>query len=168
MALASPADLAAYLHRDEAELNVAAAELALAGASGAVQDWCRWDIAYEERTFTVDGSGHRFLLLPTLHLVSVQEVRLDGEALDADDYTWSVSGQLDRAAGWPRRFRCVEVDCHQGYEPVPDLVRLITLERAARQYENPQRLSAKSVGGVSHSYDLTELEMTQLESYRLP
>jgi hypothetical protein len=163
--LVTAEDLASYLQRD---LDRSTADLAVAGASGAVRGWCLWDLSAAEVTFTVDGSGSRVLALPTLHLESVEEVRVDGEVIDPSGYTWSAGGLLERAAGWPRRFRAVDVDCHHGYDPIPDLLRLVSLERAARQYDNPQRLASKSVGGVSQSYELTELEMAQLGPYRLP
>jgi len=167
MSLATVAHLANHLQRDEADLDEASAQLALDGASGLVRDWCGWGIAHAEETFVVDGTGSRVLLLPTLRLVSVEEVRVDGTVLDPTTYTWSASGQLERAAGWPRRFRAIEVDCTHGYDPVPDALRLVVLELAARSYKNPERLAAKSVGGVSYTYDLSELEMAQLGPYRL-
>jgi hypothetical protein len=163
--LATEAELEAHLRRT---LDPASAALALAGGSGAVRDYCRWGISRADETLVVDGTGGGYLLLPTLHLVSVAEVRVDGTVLTAGDYTWSASGQLYRPAGWPRILRGVEVDCVHGYEPVPDTPRLVALEHAARIYDNPQRVASKSVGGVSESYDLSELEMGQLDAYRLP
>jgi hypothetical protein len=163
--LVAAEDLAAYLQRD---LDRSSAELAVAGASGIVRGFCRWDIAYTAQTFVVDAPGGRLLMLPTLNLATVEEVRLYGDPLDPDEYTWSAHGMIRRPAGWPRGLRCVEVDCHHGYEPIPDAVRLIALEHSARHYDNPQRLASKSVGGVSQTYDLTELERAQLGPYALP
>lgn len=163
--LVTPEELASYLQHD---LDRATAELAIAGASGAVRGHCRWDLALAEQTFVVDGTGSRLLLLPTLHLVSVEEVRVDGQALEADEYTWSENGALERAARWPRKLRGIEVDCNHGHDPIPDLPRMVTLELAARQYDNPQRLSSKTVGGVSQGWELSELEMARLDPYVLP
>lgn len=165
--LVTDEQLASYLQRD---LDRATADLAVAGASGLVRDYCRWDIYPQaDVTFTVDGSGTSVLLLPTLKLVAVEEVRVLGEVIDPDDYEWSESGLLVRAAGWPARLRAVDVDCTHGYDPVPDTVALVTCAVAARYYANPERLRAKAVGGVSRTYGdgLADLEMALLAAYRL-
>lgn len=163
--LVTSEDLAAYLQRD---LDRSSAELAVAGASGAVRGYCRWDLAHTEETFVVDGSGGRLLTLPTLRLVSVEEIRVDGAPLDAGTYTWSAGGQLHRDAGWPRRFRAVEVDCHHGYAPIPDEVCFVALDCAAHVYANPEHISTSAVGAVSLSYDFRPVDMARLDPYRLP
>jgi hypothetical protein len=167
-------ELASYLQ--SGTVDRATAELVVAGASGMVRAYCGWIISREETTFTLDGSGHTLLALPTLNLVEVTEVRIDGIVIDAYDpeaasewqYRWSAAGVLDRPVGWPRRFRCVEADVVHGYDPVPDLVKLVTLARAGCDYDNPERLTVRAVGAISRSYDLSGLETAQLDMFRLP
>jgi hypothetical protein len=169
-ALVTVGDLQTHLQR---EVDQASAELAVAGASGAVRSYCRWDISREDATFVVAGSGTRVLNLPTLHLVDVLAVRLDdGTELvrggGDEDYLWAKRGQLYCSAGWPGPFRHVEVDCVHGYDPVPDVVRLVTLTVAAREYTNPMHLRDASVGSVTRRFDMTALDMALLDTYRLP
>lgn len=176
--LVSPDELRTYLQRD---LDEDVAALAVASASGIVRDFCRWPISTEEVTFTLDGSGTTMLNLPTLRLVSVDAVRIDGTEIAAavptvsDGYTWSERGQVYLAAGWPARLRCIEVDCVHGYDSTPDTVRAVVLVLAVRAATNPEGLRSKTIGGISKSFvfetmrgDLSELQMAQIGGYRLP
>lgn len=168
--LVTVADLSTHLQR---EVDEGPAALAVAGASGAVRSHCRWDISREDAAFTVAGSGTRVLNLPTLHLVDVLAVRLDdGTELvrggGNGEYLWVKRGQMYRSAAWPGPFRHVEVQCVHGYDPVPDVVRLVTLTIAAREYTNPMRLRDASVGSVTRRFDMTALDMALLDTYRLP
>lgn len=172
-------DLAAYLQRD---LDRSSAELAIDGAVGAAQTYCRWSLGAEATTFTLDGTGSTVLSLPTLRLVTVDAVRLDGVALESCpagggstvQYGWSAVGQLFRAAGWPKRPRCVEADVVHGYDPLPRSVRLVVLAVAGRLMNNFDGVTSKAVGAVSRGYDsgrpaeLSELEEHLLSGYRLP
>lgn len=170
--LVSEAELATYLGRSVGE---EAATLAVATASGIVRDYCRWCISSEETTFVVDGSGTSLLGLPTLRLVEVAEVRIDGVVIDPSEYSWSERGQLSRVAGWPARFRCVEADVTHGWSPTPDSVRAVVLALASSRSVNPEGLRSKTVGAVSKSYvveamrgDLSDLQMSLISGYRLP
>lgn len=164
--LVTAEELASYLQHD---LDRATAELAIGGASDTVRGYCGWDIAYEAGvTLTVDGNGARVLTLPTMLLLAVAEVRVDGTALDPGEYRWTPAGLLWRAAGWPLAFQIVEVDCDHGYQPVPDAAKVVTLALAARSYVNPERASARGVGAVSTSYDFREVSLSPLDQYRLP
>lgn len=167
-------DFAAYLQRD---LDRATAELALAGASGVVRAFCRWSISAEETTFTVDGTGSTILRLPTMKLNGVDAVAIDGTALDPGEYRWSAGGLIERAAGWPRRFRVADVTCSHGYalDDMPDAIRIVVLALAARYYGNPDGLRSKTVGDISRTFllesmrgDMTELETALIGGYRLP
>lgn len=167
-ALATPLELASHLQIER--LDLATANLALAGASGAVRSYCGWTVLRATETLTVDGEGSRVLTLPTLHLASVDEVRIDGLALDPDGAQPTVHprGQLIWANTWPALSK-IEVDCEHGFEATPDVVRLVTLTLAARIFNNPDHVKTASVGTVTRTYDanLTALDMRLLDPYRL-
>jgi len=134
------------------------AEQALVLASGAVRAFCGWELARENTTFQVDGQGSNILTLPTLELIDVTDIRIDGvsQALDlpVTDYgriTWWRKGQLFRHAGWPAR-AVIEVDCLHGYDPIPDLIKLVTLDLAAVNLSNPEGLVSATVGQVSKTW----------------
>lgn len=181
--LVSVAELEKYIQRS---VDPETGALAVAGASGIIRDFCRWPISIERVTFTVDGSGTVVCSLPTLRLVGVDEVRIDGVVVEFADYvaltsvpltsyTWSENGQLYRPVGWPARARCIQADVVHGYDSTPDTIRAVGLKLAARSVENPVGLVLKTVGQVTRTFDsrtgsedLSQLQMAQLAGYRLP
>lgn len=165
--LATDTELNTHLQRT-VDPDVAA--LALAGASGLVRDFCGWNLTRETVTFHVDTDYTQFFLnLPTLHLVDVLEIRVEGVAVDMDQPIpprWLRRGQL--CWNWPMH-RKVEVDAVHGYDDTPDLVRLVTLTVAGRIVSNPDDVKSASVGSVSRTFDtsLSALELRLLDPYRL-
>ena len=159
-------DLEAYLQRS---VPAPAANLAVAGASGAVRAHCGWGIAQEVGVrLTVTGQGSRVLGLPTLHLTAVDEVRIDGEVVDADTYKWARRGQLYRDEPWPQ-WATVEADVDHGYDPIPDVVKIVALAMAARYVTNPELAKVAAVGSLSRTYfDTTPLDARLLSEYTLP
>lgn len=149
----------------------AALDLAVRGASGAVRAYCRWDVTLSlGETFAVDGSGSTVLGLPTLNLLAVASVTVDGEELDPAGYRWTRRGQLYRSAPWPR-WSQVLVECDHGYDPAPDVVRLVALSLGARYAGNPESMHIATVGSVQKTFavpELTTLELGLLDEYRLP
>lgn len=179
--LATVAQLSMSMQRT---VDPAAGLLALQAASGMVRDYVGWNLSEETTTFTVDGSGHQLLSLPTLHLTAVTEVRLLGTVLTpaslasfsdvVGTYEWSERGQLFRAAGWPAVFRSVQADVTHGYAVMPDAILAVVLALAGGGLlVNPGgALASKTVGGVTHTYrsaptSFTELQTFQLSTYRL-
>lgn len=151
------------------------AEQALILASGAVRAYCGWNLDREETTFEFDVDGSRILSLPTLHLQDLVELRVKGLPLtpaDARYPLWSRKGQLYLAGGWARH-AVIEADVIHGYDPVPDLIKLVVLDLAARQLSNPEGLLQKTVGVVSRTYagpdpnGLTALHTRLLDRYAL-
>ena len=145
----------------EAEVDGAVAEIQ--GAFG-------WHIAPEEgvtQKFTV-APMTRALYLPTKHLVSVDEVRVEGEALATVDYgvVQDVAKVVKVSGWWPTGYDNIEIDYTHGFEECPkDLLSLIA-EAAAigrrdqaiqpyrlafDQYEEslPRRYSLRYVPGMS-------------------
>lgn len=159
-------ELADYLQRP---VDPARGPLVVAGASAAVRAHCRWDLSYDPAaTFTVDGNETRVLNLPTLNLIAVDEVRVNGVALLDSEFRWARRGQLFRDAGWSR-WQQIDVDCEHGYAPAPDVVRIVALGLAARYLSNPESLKIATVGSVQRTYnDLTSLDLSLLDAYRLP
>jgi hypothetical protein len=159
--LATVGELENHLQR-ELDPDVAAQALQL--ASGAVRAFCKWDLSFTANdTLHADGNNTVVLTLPTLRLVAVSAVRVNGVAIDLDPtlVSFSRKGQLYRPYGWPR-YAVVEVDCDHGYEPIPDLVKLACLDVAATQLNNPRTLVSASVGSVSQTYNTGEAKLTPL------
>lgn len=165
--LASAAELNTHLQMTVPD---ATAELALAGASGMVRSYCGWDLLREDRTFTVVGNGSTLLTLPTLELIAVAEVRIDGLAIDpaGPQPVRLLHGQVYWLNAWPAATP-IEVDVTHGYDDIPDVVRLVTLTIAARIVNNPDNYKSANTGTVSRSYDpgLAALDQRLLAPYRL-
>ncbi len=152
-ALADPGELGFHLQRTDLDPSAAAQALLL--ASGAVQAYCGWEIAETTGTLQVEGTGTRVLTLPVLNLTDITEIRVDGVALDLTDtvyvVNWTKKGQVMRLGGWPA-WCTVEVDCTYGFTPVPDVIKLIVLEQAAKQMANPEGLLSATTSSVSRTW----------------
>lgn len=178
--LVTAADLGSYLQRP---VDDGPAQLACAAASGAVRAYCRWDITYTDAdTLHAVGTDAPVLGLPTLRLVDVTAVRVDGTAVDLTTIKWTRRGQLYYPTSIQRdlpfmrpygaqqvwsRWSLIEVDCAHGYDPIPDEIKLVALSIAARHYTNPEGLQTAAVGSVSRTYSISPLDASLLDAYRL-
>lgn len=87
-------------------------------AQAAIRSYCGWHIAPVVTTVvTLDGSGGSILLLPTLKLITVDNVSVNGAPVN--DFEWSEAGMLRRDRNWPRKFRSIEVTFSHGYREMP-------------------------------------------------
>ncbi|SCL31967.1 hypothetical protein GA0070616_4366 [Micromonospora nigra] len=85
-------------------------------------------VARRTVTETASGGG-RHIILERPPVLEVAEVLVDGQAVDAGDYTWSPSGLLARRSGvWPCGLRNVEVMYVAGKSVVPHNIVDATLE----------------------------------------
>lgn len=174
-ALATAGELDIHLQR---EVDPDRAELALQLASGAVRAYCGWNISQTVETLTATGDATIVLTLPTLQLNDVTEVRIGGVVQDITPLyaTWTRRGQILRFAGWPQHSE-VEVDCDHGYLVLPDVIKLLVLEQAARHMNNPTGLTSATVGRVTRTFAttssssggsrLTELDQRLLDQFKI-
>lgn len=150
------------------------ATLALELASGAVRAYCGWPISRTQEIIEAYGEESTVLTLPTLMLQGVTAVTVDGTDLNMGDgsIVWTVKGQVYRRDGW-HRFSVVTLDIDHGYDVIPDLIKLVTLDLAGKQMNNPQGLVSATVGEVSRTYSnsstatLSTLHQNLLDRYRV-
>lgn len=113
-----------------------------------------WHIATEvTETLTVDAIGGTRLILPTLHVTDVTEVRIvrDESMTTATGYRWSAAGILSRSCGWPEGFRTVEVDLTHGYRDFPaELLPVIAAE--CQSITTGRLVASQSAGPFSQSF----------------
>ncbi len=150
--LATVRELEIHLQRDLDDPE--AAEQSLTLASGVVRAYCGWTVSLDTTTFFVSGDGSALLSLPTLNLISITQLAIGGTVIapGASGYpTMSRKGQLWRGIGWPPHVD-VQITCTHGFDPVPDLVKLVTLDVAARQLSNPEGLVSATTGPVTRTY----------------
>lgn len=138
-------------------------------ALGMIRDECGWHIApVLDTTHRLDSDGSRLVVLPTLRLVGVSSVTVDGQPVT--DYEWSENGMLRLASVPPRKFGAVEVTMSHGYDDMPAIVTAITAALETSE-AGPRR---EQVGSVSAEWSeagavgvLDEYQLRALDRYRL-
>jgi hypothetical protein len=129
------------------------------------------------------GDGSRFLKLRHLPVLAVSEVKVDGETVAADEYELVKSRMLEypeedeyrprlRTYGlvWPVGTNNVLVSYTYGYEAVPAVVKMATIQLAAMWYrrDGSEHLGSEGLGGRSVSYlddDMPPLIAGKLRRY---
>lgn len=143
--LVTTTELDAYLSGDS--------DTALGLAEAAVRAYCGWHVApVKSATVTAWGVGDGVLLLPSLHVASVESVTVDGDPVT--DYTWREHGTLHGRC-WRGR---VEVSFTHGFDvdsPAYQVVRGLILAVAARAKASPNGVMRAQVGQVSETYSQT-------------
>lgn len=152
------------------------ADLLIAGVSAAVRERCGWHIAPSiTQTVTVDGSGGRLQLLPTLRLTAVNSVTDDGTALAVDDYDWAADGRLWRSCGWTRRLRGVVAEIVHGYDETPAWMVSMVCAKVKAAATVPAGVKAERSDGESITYadgsggvGFSDLEESLLDLLTIP
>jgi len=146
--IATTDDLGAYSSGDDQTL--------IDQATAEVRRFCGWHIAPSvTEDVTVDGSGHPFVSLPSLHVTNVASVVEGGYLLDGSSYQWSEVGQLWRAWPWSGDFRAITATITHGFPVVPEDVRAVVLAVAARAKASPDGVVRRQAGPFSEAYSQT-------------
>lgn len=131
--LLSPTDYAKFKAKDETWFLGAAGET--------IRDYCEWHIAPIRSFINVRAKigSKGIIMLPTLNLVSVEALRLNGAVLTSDVWEADPAGFLvyhgyagRRAYGHP-----VSVDITHGFEELPMAVAEVGFELTGRTVEKP-------------------------------
>ena len=144
-----------------------------ASALGLVRDFCGWHVTPLEVTEVVlDSDGSRLVRLPTLHLVNVLSVKVDGQP--ATGWEASSDGLLRLASAPPAKLGCIEVSMQHGFESC-EIVAAVARSVAARP-EGEWAAKSVQVDDAAISYAIpagfggagfTEAEAALLERFRL-
>ena len=153
----------------------------LAAVSAAVRGYCGWHIAPVVRCQSrVTGEG-RMLRLPTLALLSVDAIEIDGDAVDIDGVEHLDSGLVRVSCGrWPHAWGGVVVDYTSGLDVAlaPDLAAVVA-QVASNAMAGAPGVASERAGEVSITYNLTaygvaggvtllDRDKALLAPYRLP
>lgn len=161
---ATPEELSKLLRLDE--IDEGTAEFLLELAEAAVRAEVRQEIlASEDTEVVLDGTGTPVLLLPETPVTDVSSVvEHDQELTEGADYVWSSSGVLTRLRRtWSPRPRSVAVIYSHGRADVPEIVRAVTVQVAARVWVNPRQLSQESIGDYSRSFGTSSAPPGRIE-----
>jgi len=146
--LLDPNDFAKFKAKDETWF--------LEVAGQAIRDYCGWHIYPVRSDVNVEAKigNEGIVMLPTLNLVSVEEVRMNGLIVPTEGYQVHDSGWIQLAgyylagsAGFvaPRLnqrplqpfWRWVEVDFTHGYETLPKAIAEVGFELTGKTMEKP-------------------------------
>lgn len=128
-------------------------EAAVDAAAASMRGTAQWHIAPEvTETVTVDGVSGQVLVLPTLKIVSVSEIRdvTDGGSEVITGWEIRRQSMLTRRQGWPCGIGSIEVDLTHGFASTP--ADLFPVAAEAAQLSQATAVSQKSVGSFSVSY----------------
>lgn len=170
--LASVEDLEVYLGRPVSDIPQA--DMLLTVASGAVRAYCGWELSLQTSvTMYAEGAGTSLMTLPTLCLLRVNEVRADGQIVDPAEYPYKHSRKGQIWGYWVCAVQ-YEFDIDHGYDPVPDVLKLVTMDLASKHLANPEGLTSATVGQVSRTWGnktggtpMTPLHAALLDRYSL-
>jgi hypothetical protein len=174
-------DLATHLQQD---LDTSSATLALELATGAIQDEAGWRIVAETVAGYLCSPSANMVVLPTAHLTALAMTDAGAPLVQGVSMLWSTNGLVLRKAyngmlDVPFYGPVVATFTH-GYpaNQLPQTLRGLCLNIAARLYDNPTGLRSESVGQASETKSpggrsgssnsgssLTDDELRQLSPY---
>lgn len=112
------------------------------GAAGeTIRDYCEWHIfpVVSETGVLATIGNEGIVILPTLNLVSVEDIRLNGAPLTAGVWEMNPAGFITYRGWAARRARgcVVSVDFTHGYDEIPKAVAEVGYELTSRTMEKP-------------------------------
>jgi hypothetical protein len=170
-------ELAAFLRRD-IDVGDPSAQLYVELATGMVRRVTGQTIEkVEGDTVKLDGVTRRLVFLPQIPVLAVSSVAIttNGTATDlveVDDFDWSPNGELRRLPEWTLWHadrQGIVVTYDHGYDPLPEDIRMVTLQLAARLWANPSGQSSERTLNYSANYRelMTVDELAILDGYVL-
>ena len=161
-AFASTDELGEFLGETLTGARLAQAALVIELVSADIQSWTGQTLEFvEDDTITLKGTSDWELELPERPVVSVGDVTVDGQLVDPSMYRLADSA-LVRVGGWiGSKDSVVQVVYSHGYDPIPDVIRGVTLQLAARMMSNPLGVRQEGIGtyNVTYAGDVASGEM---------
>ena len=133
----------------------------------AMRRYCGWmPFPQRSETFLLDGFGQLPLLLPSLHIENLTEVKVNGKTVPLEQIEWSHTGVVylhsspewidlrePNPVPWPKRLRGIEVTATHGFDAdsCMDLLGTIT-STVAVTTNNPRRETSIKVGERQSSF----------------
>jgi hypothetical protein len=151
----------------------------LDGATTAIRRYCRWHVApVVDETIVMDYDGSATIILPTLRLISVAGLKINGEELF--DFEVSHNGEILLARPYLPRLSGVEISLRHGFDSaaVADVKQIIQ-QVVANAISSPLGATQEQAGqvsihwsttapGVSGGISLLQRDLDTLNLYRLP
>lgn len=149
-------------------------DAAVAAASEAVRRYCRWHVTpVLQGTLTLDAVGGHVLHLPSMRVVDVTEVKVLGELIPPEHWSWSEAGMIElHKRSFPKRFRSVEVTLTHGFDEAADLAAIVS-QIARFALASPMGRTREQAGQIAVSWGSTvgmawsESNLEMMKPYRL-
>jgi len=186
-------DLATLLRASFDASQEEAADLLLAGVTGAMQRAAGGQqiALVSNDTVTLQGTWDRELILPQWPVVSVSAVSVNGGPVAAGTWFLTGTGKLYRGylpvfngpsdwggdlylSSWLGPTAAVVVTYTHGIDPVPPDIKLMCLTAASRAFLNPEGITGETIGNYSYTMQvdpggagtlLTESDQAALAEY---
>ena len=156
MTIATQADVEALLLRDLSAAEQPYIEALLGRADALIYDHLpgvTFDALVEAATVTVHGNGTDELWLPGRPVIAVDSVAIDGETLDATEYTFTKWGPLRRLFGhWGSRSTEIAVTWDYGQDGADDAVVQVAADLVRWSFANPTNVRQETIGQYSVTY----------------
>ncbi|MEX1078885.1 MAG: hypothetical protein WED09_07240 [Homoserinimonas sp.] len=124
----------------------------LKAATQLIRNYCGWRIADQAaEDIWLDRLSGPALFLPSLHVVSVDALVVDGVTADTSDLKWLSDGRLS-APYWVPVGQSAKVTITHGLTAAPPEIVSLTLQVAARALGSPLGIVREQAGAVSVTY----------------
>lgn len=171
--LATIEQLEAWLGRTI--VDEAAAQQALDIASDTVRTYCGHSITQIlNDTVKLDGPATHTLILPAAPVNGIDSIKVDGETVDPDAYSWSKKGWVRRTDGhlWPELPGSIEVIYNHGFATIPNAIVGVVLSLAGRIHDGSSGIKQETIGSYSVTYGdpspvLRANEQATLDTYKV-
>lgn len=147
--------------------------------SSVIRAYCGWHVApVIEKTYQLTYAGGGVLVLPTLKLVDVLSMEVDGVKVDGPE--WDSSGEIRLPGRAPSKWRGVTVRIRHGFDMVEAAsLRAVATQMALIALSSPTGATSERAGQVSITYaqmsqgvagglGLLKRDRDILDGYRLP
>lgn len=166
-------ELGDFLGEELTDARLAKATLVLETATAQIRGWTRQYLEFvADDEITVRGTADRELVLPERPVVEVGDITIGGMTIAPSSYQLH-GDTLVRLDGWYSPASIVVLTYSHGFDPIPDDIRGVALQIAARMMSTPPgvRIHQEGVGTytVSDTYgdaSPSDDPMTYLTRYR--
>lgn len=124
---------------------------ALTAATEVIRSYCGWHISGQvTETVLLDDMAGPIMALPSLRVVSVTSLKVNGVDADVASFMWLRDGRLAKPYYVPT-YRVAELTLTHGHETTPQEIVDLTLQMAARALASPLGLTREQAGAVNAS-----------------
>ncbi len=145
-------DLAALIGRTLTQEEQDRGTALLRIASSIVQTEAKQHIAYvADDVLERRGSRESAILLPERPVIAIASVTIDGDTINADDYT--IDGhEVTLVGGWGDSCAALTITYTHGWADIPEAIKSVVLSAVMRVWSNPGGIVSQTLGAASTTF----------------